>query len=912
MPRFSKENWPHLSPLLDEALELEPEARAAWLERHRVSHPSLAVELEALLGSEDELEREGFLSPAEAPVIPPVSTLVGQRLGAYVLERPIGQGGMGSVWLARRSDGRFEGAVAIKFLSLAVAGPAGEARFRREGSVLARLTHPNIARLLDAGVSPEGQPYLVLEHVDGLPIDQWCDQRRLPVEARLKLFLQVLDAVAHAHSNLIVHRDLKPANILVTPEGTVKLLDFGIAKLLEDGAGGRSVLTASHEAVLTFEYAAPEQIQGDPISTATDVYSLGVLLYELLAGQHPTSQGCVTPAEHVRAILETNPAILSRVVGPSGTRSSEEAIRLAAARDASPDRLRRWYTGDLDNILSKALRKNPFERYPTVTAFGDDLSRYLGHEPVLARPDAWTYRAAKFIRRHRGSVSSAVLVAILLVAAAVMTTFQAREARRQRDVAVQQLTRSRAMNAVQRVLAGDSRGANGRELTSPERIALATTVLQQEFQHEPWLVAEVMADLSGSFYETGDRVTQRNILGQAQQLARDSRSDPQLALAACIRVYSFAYDDMFDSAHVDLAEAKAAMARSIDLPIEIQATCLDGESTLLVAEGHADSAVPLMARAVALAGSDRTTGPPDVTYIGQLLNDYANALRVSGRTREASQYQIQMIATMDSAGYAETDVLPHAMTFLVASLNELGEFGVEDSILHAFVHRMEVRRGAGQVTPILAFLYGTARFRVGEIDSADLWMTRALRDTSATGPWSTTWAPPAMAELRLAQQRPAEARVEMKLVQDSTGAFAYRYEHLNSWLRYEQHDPAGGSARLEAAIGRLTNSGVAVAPRLAPLLITAGQWRLAAGDPIAADSLARGAVAAAAVDSLSLTRSGLVGRAELVSAHAMIAAKNLPAARAAAGRAVVALGNGLGPDSPWTRQAQALRDSLGK
>ncbi|MEP6472799.1 MAG: serine/threonine-protein kinase, partial [Gemmatimonadota bacterium] len=901
MPRFSKENWPHLSPLLDEALELAPEARAAWLERHRVSHPSLAVELEALLGSEDELEREGFLSPAEAPVIPLVSTLVGQRLGAYVLERPIGQGGMGSVWLARRSDGRFEGAVAIKFLSLAVAGPAGEARFRREGSVLARLTHPNIARLLDAGVSPEGQPYLVLEHVDGLPIDQWCDQRRLPVEARLKLFLQVLDAVAHAHSNLIVHRDLKPANILVTPDGTVKLLDFGIAKLLEDGAGARSVLTGSHEAVLTFEYAAPEQIQGDPISTATDVYCLGVLLYELLAGQHPTSKGCVTPAEHVRAILETDPGVLSRVVGPSGTRSSEEAIRLAAARDASPDRLRRWYTGDLDNILSKALRKNPSDRYPTVTAFGDDLSRYLGHEPVLARPDAWTYRAAKFIRRHRGSVSSAVLVAILLVAAAVLTTLQARQARKQRDVAVLQLKRSRAIAAVERVLAGDSRGADGRQLSPAERIGLATTVLERQFKQEPWLVAEVMADLASPFYESGDRLTERSILLKAQEVARASGSDMQVALASCHRVHSFAYDNLLDSAHADLAEAKAAMARTRDLPAEVDALCLDAEASLLMEEGHPDSAVPLMARAVARVQADTSTGPLDATYLGSLLNDYASALRGSGRTREASRYQIQLVASLDTAGYADTDILPNAVSFLTGALNELGEFAVEDSILLGFVRRQERRDGPGHTTSMLGFLHGLAQLRIGVIDSADLWITRSLSDTSASSVWTASWAPPALAELRLLQHRPADARAPLKLIStDTTGSRAFRFYHISALLRSELSDRAGAAALLEGAIDGLTKPGVTVVPRLAPLLLTAAQWRLAKGDGMIADSLARRAVIAAAVDSLSLTRNGVVGQGELLSARALLLRQDLPAARAAAGRAVVALGNGLGPDSPWT------------
>jgi len=245
MTRLSKENLKALRLLLDEALDLGTEARPAWLAQQRKSNPTLAAEVEDLLNREPEVDREGFLDSAGAPDLPTGrSSFAGHMIGAYRLERQLGQGGMGTVWLAARADGRFQGTVAIKFLSLAVAGPMGEARFRREGSVLARLTHPNIARLLDAGVTQAGQPYLVLELVNGKPLDAWCDERKLPAEGRLRLFLQVLAAVSHAHANLIVHRDLKPSNILVTADGTVKLLDFGIAKLLEDEADDPGLLVA--------------------------------------------------------------------------------------------------------------------------------------------------------------------------------------------------------------------------------------------------------------------------------------------------------------------------------------------------------------------------------------------------------------------------------------------------------------------------------------------------------------------------------------------------------------------------------------------------------------------------------------------------------------------------------------------
>jgi serine/threonine-protein kinase len=384
-----------LGPLLEHGLELPPEARTCWLAELRATRPELALELERLLASEAELDRRGFLDSGPSALPHPVTAgLTGMRLGAWTLERPLGQGGMGTVWLARRTDGRFEGTAAVKLLNLALLDPVGSERFRREGTVLARVTHPNIARLLDAGVTSGGQPYLVLERIEGERIDRHCDQRRLAPMQRIRLFLDVLAAVGHAHANLVVHRDLKPSNILVTADGTVKLLDFGIAKLLETETtpAERSRLTDQGGLALTPEYAAPEQATGGAVTTATDVYALGVLLYQLLSGRHPTGEGCRSPAEHLRAIAETEPRRLSAAVAGAG---------------------------DLDNIVAKALRKDPVQRYPTVAAFADDLRRYLAHEPVSARPDSVGYRTARFVRRHRGGVALAVALVLALVVVVV-------------------------------------------------------------------------------------------------------------------------------------------------------------------------------------------------------------------------------------------------------------------------------------------------------------------------------------------------------------------------------------------------------------------------------------------------------------------------------------------------------------
>jgi serine/threonine-protein kinase len=395
------QRWAALSPYLDQALDLPDEQRQSWLAALSATDPEKARDVRALLTRHRQIEDEGFLD--DSPLSPPTGAW-GQTIGPYTLKAPIGQGGMGTVWLAQRTDGRFERQVAIKFLNIAL-GVRGDAQFRREGTIVARLQHRHIAQLLDAGVADTGQPYLVLEHVDGERIDDYCESHQLNVFARVELFLEVLAAVAHAHANLIVHRDLKPSNVLVTRVGEVKLLDFGVAKLLEN-AGESTPLTRDGVAGLTPEYAAPEQINGEPVSTSTDIYSLGVLLFALLAGRHPLDGGRGSPAELIKAIVEDDAPRLSQVVTDARTR--------------------RLLRGDLDTIVGKALKKSPAERYASVTAMADDLRRVLRHEPISASADTWRYRAAKFVRRHRGAVAAGVAMFVLLTAGLVTAEYQRR------------------------------------------------------------------------------------------------------------------------------------------------------------------------------------------------------------------------------------------------------------------------------------------------------------------------------------------------------------------------------------------------------------------------------------------------------------------------------------------------------
>ena len=402
MLKLTADRWRELDPYLDEALSLPDEERVAWLAALDAEKPAIAELLRELLAEQREAAAEGFLEaiPSRQPT---ESSLAGQTVGPYTLVSPIGHGGMSSVWLAERSDGRFDRRVAVKFLSAAHIGH-GEERFTREGGMLARLSHPHIAQLIDAGVSPAGSPYLVLEHVNGEPIDRYCERHGCDVRARLLLFLDVLSAVGHAHASSIVHRDIKPSNVLVTNDGQVKLLDFGIGKLLDDdGAGHPTMLTRNAGAGLTPEYAAPEQLTGGTVSPATDVYALGVLLFVLLTGRHPAGDVRST-ADLVKQVVHDEP--------PRGS---------ACATD---EKLRRTLRGDLDTILSKALKKDSRDRYESVQAMADDLRRYLHDEPISARPDSIVYRMSKFARRHRGWAAAAagasVVAASLTVAYHVM------------------------------------------------------------------------------------------------------------------------------------------------------------------------------------------------------------------------------------------------------------------------------------------------------------------------------------------------------------------------------------------------------------------------------------------------------------------------------------------------------------
>ena len=601
MKAFDRARWNRASPYLDRVLDLPVQDREACLRELRASDPGIATDVEALLDQHRELSAEGFLD-AGPLVDPPEPALAGMTVGAYRLVSPIGYGGMGSVWLAERSDGRFEGQAALKLLNAALIGRAGEERFKREGTILARLTHPHIARLIDAGVSPTGQPYLVLERIDGRHIDRFCDEERLGIEDRIRLFLDVQAAVAHAHANLIIHRDLKPSNVLVTADGQVKLLDFGIAKLLADDAAddATAMLTREGEAALTPKYAAPEQITGARITTATDVYALGVLLFELLSGRHPTSVAAKTPAEFVRAVTGTDPLRLSSAVGDPGNPGNITAV--AVARATTPERLRRDLRGDLEIILAKALKTDPAQRYGSVTEFADDLRRLLEHQPISARKDAFGYHAAKFIRRHRRAfVLSGVAAAALILVIGFYTVRLSTERDRARAQAVKA---SRVSELLMGLLTGADpyRSPDAGEPTIQSLLDTGAQRVSEQLGDEPDLQAQLLTVIGRTYERMGYLDKARPLLERALTVGRAGPGSDSAVVAQTLNDLGVLTRQMGDlrGAEPLLRESLALRRRLLGNADPSVAITLVELSRVLRDLGRTDEAEPLAREALAI------------------------------------------------------------------------------------------------------------------------------------------------------------------------------------------------------------------------------------------------------------------------------------------------------------------------
>jgi eukaryotic-like serine/threonine-protein kinase len=536
---FTPEEWARIEAILDDVLELEPGARAHALERACGGDAQLRAHLDSLVAADESAAT--FL---ETPAAEYAAGLVvaaserdagatqdqpGDRIGPYRIIREIGRGGMGRVLLADRADGQFEQQVALKIVGSGPDGGEILQRFLRERQILARLQHPNIARLLDGGVTPDGRPYFAMEYVLGEPITAYCDTRALGVNARLDLFTAVCEAVQYAHQNLVVHRDLKPSNTLVMPSGQVKLLDFGIAKVLHevDDARAEVTLTRLGTGPMTPEYAAPEQVRGEPVTTATDVYALGALAYELLTGRGPHKLTRLTAAEVERVITERDVERPSSAVGRNAsTRLGAPQDAIARARGTEPDRLRRQLRGDLDTIVMQALQKDPARRYASAGALVEDVRRYRSGRPIAARRDSVRYRTGKFVRRHAIGVAATALVLAALVAGLVGTAWQARVASREAAKATEISRFLASLFAV-----ADPARANASQITARELLDRGASRIETDLAGQPDVQAEMMLLLGRIYRELGVYDRSQPLLERSLALrrARLGREDAKVA-----------------------------------------------------------------------------------------------------------------------------------------------------------------------------------------------------------------------------------------------------------------------------------------------------------------------------------------------------------------------------------------------
>lgn len=553
-----------IAALLDEALELAPAQRAPWLEDLARRQPALHRPLERLLSLHGQDRWTGLPGQGAAAALWPAAAArtgglaPGDSVGPYRLVRELGLGGMASVWLATRADGAFQREVALKLPQISRLQPALAERFARERDILAKLVHPNIARFYDAGISDDGLPYLAMELVDGQTLTDYCDAQRLPVEARLQVFCQVLDALQHAHANLVIHRDLKPSNILVTGDGQVRLLDFGVATLLDAGdRSAASELTQTSGRALTMAYASPEQVRGEPLSTASDVYSLGVVLFELLAGRRPYGRTGDSPAQWEAAILDAEPAR----PGVALTHAAD-AEALAALRRSTPTRLARQLDGELADVLRKALAKTPAERYDGCAALRDDLRRYLEGRPVSAQPASRLYQLHKFVGRNRLAVGAGVGVLLAVLAGAGAALWQAELAREQARRA--QLQEARAV-AVQDFLLGLFRTNSdaepdplrARETTARQLLDIGAARVREQLRTSPEVQDTVLETLASMYGDVG--LDQQAADLAAERVALRERlfgaDDPRVAVALLDHAASL-------NATADAAQAPGLLQRA--------------------------------------------------------------------------------------------------------------------------------------------------------------------------------------------------------------------------------------------------------------------------------------------------------------------------------------------------------------
>jgi len=637
--KYLSQEWPAINRRLDEALSLAPGQRDTWLDA-LAETDSVKQTLRRLLQGAAAVETDDYLSALPKVTLGPPeieqanradAALADAIIGPYRLIRELGVGGMGQVWLAERVDGGLKRQVALKLPHLSWSRGLAE-RMSRERDILASLDHPNIARIYDAGLDEHGRPYLALEYVEGEPIDVYGKKGALSVPDRLMLVLQVARAVAHAHAHLVVHRDLKPANILVTAEGQVRLLDFGIAKLMEGELTHETQLTQQGGRALTPDYASPEQIRGEPIGTASDVYSLGVVTYELLTEAKPYQLKRESAAALEEAIESVD-------------------VRPASAAGASKS-WRRALRGDLDAILNKALKKQVSERYPSVEAFAQDIERHLANLPVQARPDSLGYRIRKFVRRNRVTLTAATAVSVSLIAGLSIAILQTREARAQAH-------RAAAVQAFIRQVFGASnpQQAQGRDIGARELLRLGAARLETDLQDQPDVLADLQHEIGDILRAQGANAEAARHLEKAIALyERQGLGTTEAAVQARLALSDVLINES------QYAPARALAQRCLDMAMRRfgppPAWALHAHANLAfisAREGDPKAAVATLAQA--LADHHRAGFPPSVET-ADALSDLGHAHMALGQYEQARDAYAQSVAQLSSVpGSSITDQL---------------------------------------------------------------------------------------------------------------------------------------------------------------------------------------------------------------------------------------------------------------
>lgn len=638
---MTKDSWQILEAAFAEATSLKGEARAKMLAAFAADHPELGQQLRDLLAADTRDDRElaaPIASSAREFAESETDPWDNRRIDAWTIKRRIADGGMGAVFLAERSDEEYQQTAALKVMTAQLLAKDAVTRFRSERQILASLNHPNIAKLMDGGSTAEQLPYLVMEYIDGLPIDRYCDEKQLAIAERLQLFTKVCNAVDFAHRNLVVHRDLKPSNILVDKDGEPKLLDFGIAKLLESSSVQQTAfVTREGMRAMTPEYASPEQVRGEPISVASDVYALGVLLYKLMTGHSPYGVTTAVPREYEAAILEREPLRPSTVVTSPGSGAA-----IGENRGTSPQGLQRRLAGDLDNIVLRALQKEPQRRYATVSDFAADIGRYLAYRPVLARGDDWPYKLRKFVVRNaRGlAVASAVVATVTL-----LTVYYTMQLADERDRANLAATQANEVTAFLTSLfeSASPHESKGEPITAVDLLDQGRERIE-ELDEQPQLKAELMRIMASSMTAIGDLERSIPMLERVLELQEAGIPRDEIAISQTARNLAEAYRQ-----RGELDKAENYMRRALEISTTAFGPDNSDVAYLMARLGvilfdtrvKAEEALDLEQRALAIMeanGDGETPGALDTR------GNIGNALSMSGRYEEAEQMLRETVA----------------------------------------------------------------------------------------------------------------------------------------------------------------------------------------------------------------------------------------------------------------------------